>query len=88
MDREGARRSRQADKGTLALRAEQFSLGRIKDVLPPSVLTPENTTLDAALDLGLGRATRSSSAASWRSSGCRCITSRWRPSRSRTSRSG
>jgi hypothetical protein len=41
------------DKGTgkLALRAEQFSLGRIKDVLPPSVLTPENTTLDAALDL-------------------------------------
>jgi hypothetical protein len=37
--------------GKLALRAEQFSLGRIKDVLPPSVLTPENTTLDAALDL-------------------------------------
>jgi len=42
------------DKGTgkLALRAEQFSLGRIRDVLPPSVLTPENTTIDAALDLG------------------------------------
>jgi hypothetical protein len=41
------------EKGTgkLALRAEQFSLGRIKDVLPPSVLTPDNTTLDAALDL-------------------------------------
>src|SRR5262245_21460618 len=41
------------DKGTgkLSLRAEQFSLGRIRDVLPPSVLTPENTTLDAALDL-------------------------------------
>jgi hypothetical protein len=41
------------DKGTgkLALRAEQFSLGRIRDVLPPSVLTPENTTLDAALNL-------------------------------------
>jgi hypothetical protein len=41
------------DKGTgkIALRAEQFSLGRIRDVLPPSVLTPENTTLDAALDL-------------------------------------
>jgi hypothetical protein len=38
--------------GTLALRAEQFSLGRIADVLPASVLTPENTTLDAALDLG------------------------------------
>ena len=41
------------DKGTgkLALRAEQFSFGRIKDVLPPSVLKPENTTIDAALDL-------------------------------------
>ena len=41
------------DKGTgkLSLRAEQFSLGRIRDVLPPSVLTPEKTTLDAALDL-------------------------------------
>jgi len=37
--------------GKLALRAEQFSLGRIADVLPKSVLTPENTTLDAALDL-------------------------------------
>jgi hypothetical protein len=37
--------------GKLSLRAEQFSLGRIRDVLPPSVLTPENTTLDAALDL-------------------------------------
>jgi hypothetical protein len=42
------------DKGTgkIALRAEQFSLGRIRDVLPPSVLAPENTTIDAALDLG------------------------------------
>jgi hypothetical protein len=41
------------DKGTgkLALRAEQFSFGRIRDVLPPSVLKPENTTIDAALDL-------------------------------------
>jgi hypothetical protein len=37
--------------GKLALRAEQFSLGRIADVLPKSVLTPANTTLDAALDL-------------------------------------
>jgi hypothetical protein len=37
--------------GKLALRAEQFSLARIADVLPRSVLTPENTTLDAALDL-------------------------------------
>ena len=41
----------EANKGTLALRAEQFSLGRIKDVLPRSVLTPDNTTMDAALDL-------------------------------------
>ena len=41
------------EKGTgkLSLRAEQFSLGRIRDVLPPSVLTPENTKLDAALEL-------------------------------------
>ena len=38
--------------GKLALRVEQFSFGRIKDVLPPSVLKPENTTIDAALDLG------------------------------------
>lgn len=37
--------------GALALRAEQFSLGRIADVLPRSVLKPANTTLDAALDL-------------------------------------
>jgi hypothetical protein len=37
--------------GKLALRAEQFSLGRIAEVLPKSVLTPANTTLDAALDL-------------------------------------
>jgi hypothetical protein len=37
--------------GTLSLRAEQFSLGRIADVLPHSVLRPANTTLDAALDL-------------------------------------
>ena len=37
--------------GQASLRADQFSLGRIADVLPQSVLTPENTTLDAALDL-------------------------------------
>jgi Transglycosylase len=37
--------------GKLALRAEQFSLGRIAEVLPPSVLKPGDTTLDAALDL-------------------------------------
>src|SRR4029078_10781455 len=42
------------DKGTgkIALRAEQFSLARTRGVLPPSVLAPENTTIDAALDLG------------------------------------
>ncbi|HVZ72065.1 MAG TPA: biosynthetic peptidoglycan transglycosylase [Polyangia bacterium] len=38
-------------KGALALRAEQFSLDKIADVLPASVLKPENTTLDASLDL-------------------------------------
>ncbi len=37
--------------GALSLRAEQFSLGRIADVLPRSVLNPQKTTLDAALDL-------------------------------------
>jgi hypothetical protein len=46
----GSAAPRQAT-GKLSLRAEQFSLGRIADVLPSSVLTPENTTLDAALDL-------------------------------------
>jgi hypothetical protein len=46
----GSADPRQA-RGKLSLRAEQFSLGRIADVLPSSVLTPENTTLDAALDL-------------------------------------
>src|SRR4029078_12082239 len=40
--------------GKLALRAEQFSLGRIRDVLPPSVLTPENTPIDARLTLSWG----------------------------------
>ncbi|MFL5305688.1 MAG: transglycosylase domain-containing protein [Polyangia bacterium] len=37
--------------GKLALRAEQFSLARIADVLPASVLRPSNTLIDAALDL-------------------------------------
>jgi len=37
--------------GKLALRAEQFSLARIADVLPASVLRPNNTLIDAALDL-------------------------------------
>jgi hypothetical protein len=37
--------------GKLALRAEQFSLARIGDVLPASVLRPSDTLIDAALDL-------------------------------------
>ncbi|HXJ23646.1 MAG TPA: biosynthetic peptidoglycan transglycosylase [Polyangia bacterium] len=37
--------------GKLALRAEQFSLARIADVLPASVLRPADTQIDAALDL-------------------------------------
>ncbi len=38
-------------EGALALRAEQFSLDKIADVLPKSVLAPANTKLDAAFDL-------------------------------------
>jgi hypothetical protein len=38
-------------EGALALRAEQFSLDKIADVLPKSVLAPERTKLDAAFDL-------------------------------------
>jgi hypothetical protein len=38
-------------EGTLALRAEQFSLDKIADVLPRSVLAPANTSLDAAFDV-------------------------------------
>jgi hypothetical protein len=37
--------------GALSLRAEQFSLDKIADVLPKSVLRPESTTLDAAFDV-------------------------------------
>jgi hypothetical protein len=37
--------------GKLALRAEEFSLARIAEVLPASVLHPANTLIDAALDL-------------------------------------
>ncbi|HVY37768.1 MAG TPA: biosynthetic peptidoglycan transglycosylase [Polyangia bacterium] len=45
--------------GKLALRAEQFSLARIADVLPASVLRPSNTLIDAALDLSwMGDAVR------------------------------
>jgi len=38
-------------EGALALRAEQFSLDKIADVLPKAVLAPANTKLDAAFDL-------------------------------------
>jgi len=38
-------------EGKLSLRAEQFSLDKIVDVLPRSVLTPDKTRLDAAFDL-------------------------------------
>jgi hypothetical protein len=41
-------------EGALALRAEQFSLDKIGDVLPKSVLAPERTKLDAAFDLSWG----------------------------------
>ena len=72
--------------GKLSLRAEQFSLGRIADVLPPSVLTPENTTLDAALDLDwAGDAVRFGGELAV--VGLSLQTRRWRPIRSRTSRS-
>ncbi len=37
--------------GTVALRAERFSLDKIADVLPPSVLHPHDTSVDAALVL-------------------------------------
>jgi Transglycosylase len=38
-------------EGALSLRAEQFSLDKIADVLPRSVLTPANTSMDAAFDV-------------------------------------
>jgi hypothetical protein len=38
-------------EGALSLRAEQFSLDKIADVLPRSVLRPANTSLDAAFDV-------------------------------------
>ena len=38
--------------GTLALRAERFSLDKIADILPPTVvLRPSDTNIDAAMDL-------------------------------------
>jgi hypothetical protein len=36
--------------GQVALRAERFSLDKIADVLPASVLEPENTEIDAAVE--------------------------------------
>ena len=36
--------------GQVALRAERFSLDKIGDVLPASVLDPENTEIDAAIE--------------------------------------
>jgi hypothetical protein len=39
--------------GTLSLRAERFSLDKIAEILPASVLEPENTEIDAAIDVKL-----------------------------------
>jgi hypothetical protein len=36
--------------GQVALRAERFSLDKIADVLPASILEPENTEIDAAIE--------------------------------------
>ncbi|MES1171934.1 MAG: biosynthetic peptidoglycan transglycosylase [Bacteroidota bacterium] len=41
----------EAHEGQLSLRAERFSLAEIADVLPKTVLAPENTTVDAAFDV-------------------------------------
>jgi hypothetical protein len=38
----------------VVLRAARFSLDRIREVLPPSVLDPKTTSVDAELDLGFG----------------------------------
>ena len=40
-------------EGKLSLRAERFSLDKIAEILPSSVLTPENTEIDATVDLKL-----------------------------------
>ena len=40
-----------AREGQVSLRAEQFSLGEIADVLPKSVLSPADTRVDAAFDV-------------------------------------
>jgi hypothetical protein len=40
-------------EGTLALKAERFSLDKIAEILPNSVLEPESTEIDAAIELKL-----------------------------------
>src|SRR5205807_1934664 len=40
-----------APDGTLSLRAERFSLDEVADILPASVLQPQDTSVDAAMDL-------------------------------------
>jgi hypothetical protein len=40
-----------AHEGQVSLRAERFSLGEIADVLPKTVLNPQQTTVDAAFDV-------------------------------------
>jgi Membrane carboxypeptidase (penicillin-binding protein) len=42
-----------AVEGTLSLRAERFSLDKIAEILPSSVLEPENTEIDAAIEVKL-----------------------------------
>ncbi len=40
-------------EGSLALRAERFSLDKVAEILPTSVLEPESTEIDAAIELKL-----------------------------------
>lgn len=39
--------------GTIAIRAERFSLDKIAEILPPNVLDPETTEIDAAIEAKL-----------------------------------
>ncbi len=41
--------------GALSLRAERFTLDKVADILPQSVLQPSETSVDAALDLTFSR---------------------------------
>lgn len=43
----------QQSQGTFGLRAERFTLDRIKDVLPPTVKAPERTSIDGGLGVRL-----------------------------------